>query len=279
MLPALPLELWTQVLSSITDSCYLPRTWLNCRRVCHLLKVATEMAFIDVYLPQMTICVELAEMLELTYVGLSSDGEFADFKQSVEQQGAQQRLTQGVQAGFEDPTERIWQREHYRYAVSIEKGSPSMLYHTWLMGLVEDTGFPDLHMDITNRGMAFRWKPLLSTMFGEIEYRKWLLRHLSDHSVSNDSKEDRNTTDEEERMKITEIELHVRRIRPRNRAWNLSSEGDRRQEWQVNALQAYRTDDEVGLEENWGTFYNHVRPRYRLARLFEKQTTPQYAQG
>ncbi|KAK8061753.1 hypothetical protein PG994_008119 [Apiospora phragmitis] len=53
--PHLPLEVWTRIISKIIDCRYLPRVWLNCRRVSYALKVATETAFIAKHLPHTRI--------------------------------------------------------------------------------------------------------------------------------------------------------------------------------------------------------------------------------
>jgi len=49
--PRLPPEVWTRIIGFVTDCHYLPRVWLNCRRVSHAFKVATETAFISKHLP------------------------------------------------------------------------------------------------------------------------------------------------------------------------------------------------------------------------------------
>ncbi|KAJ1329658.1 hypothetical protein MN608_06394 [Microdochium nivale] len=46
----LPLELWIRIIGFITDSRYIPRVWLNFRRVSSFFKAATEFAFCDSHL-------------------------------------------------------------------------------------------------------------------------------------------------------------------------------------------------------------------------------------
>ncbi|KAK7752191.1 hypothetical protein SLS62_005935 [Diatrype stigma] len=50
-LPELPVELWAHIIGFITDSRYLPRTWLHFRHVSRAFKFATEMAFVGKHLP------------------------------------------------------------------------------------------------------------------------------------------------------------------------------------------------------------------------------------
>ncbi|KAH8204154.1 hypothetical protein TruAng_001706 [Truncatella angustata] len=272
MLPPLPLEIWTKILSCDVDPRYLPRTWLNCRRVSRAFKAATEMAFVDVYLPRMTICVELSEMIELVYGGLSVDRQFVTLKQSLDDQdGAPSRISESTKRQWREQLSRTWTKEHYRYVDLIQKGSPSILYHIWLEGYVEDPGFPDLSVDIEKRTLAFRWKPMLSNMFGEIEYRKWFLR--KDVERGNSLRFRRGKLGQlrnSDAARVTAVELHVRRIRLRNGAWDLSSTNEKRQTWQVSALQAFRSDDEMGQgeEQGWGTFYDEVRPRFPAQAIY-----------
>ncbi|KAK6068211.1 hypothetical protein SCUP515_09706 [Seiridium cupressi] len=264
MTPGLPLEIWAKILGHVTDPCYIPRTWLNSRRVSHAFKAATEMAFVDVYLPQTRINVELAEVIELTFDGLLEDRGFVRYKH-VFPPNPPSRISRSTFLHLQQHTERIWQREHNRYLDRIKEGSPHLLYHISFMTYVEDPWFPDFDEDIpTKRSLSFRWKPMLSTMFGEIEYRKWLLRRELEAEEENGPASSKIGVD----LRRVDIELHVRRIRPQNRAWDTSPTCNRRQEWQVSSLNAYRprgiTDS--GPEEDWGTFYNHVTPRFKLGR-------------
>ncbi|KAH7033522.1 uncharacterized protein B0I36DRAFT_110186 [Microdochium trichocladiopsis] len=48
--PPLPLELWIRIIGFVTDSRYIPRAWLNFRRVSSSFKAATELAFSDRHL-------------------------------------------------------------------------------------------------------------------------------------------------------------------------------------------------------------------------------------
>ncbi|KAF7518233.1 hypothetical protein G7054_g13535 [Neopestalotiopsis clavispora] len=262
-IPALPLEIWTRILGHVSEPHYLPRTWLNCRRVSHAFKAATETAFADVYLRRMVIRTELAEIIDLTFAG------FAEHDRSVvcfghapdDRRDAPPRMPPELMARLEQQTERAWTREHQRYLDSIQNGSPSLLYQIWLMGHVEDTGFPGLKMDISCRSLWFEWKTLLSTMFGEIEYRKWLLRKaLETLHERGDETAWRDHPPQDSLSRMASIEMHVRKLRP----WNAASKPgrDRRQEWQVSALQAYRSDVAVWWtqEESWGIFYDETMP-------------------
>ncbi|ETS86008.1 hypothetical protein PFICI_04033 [Pestalotiopsis fici W106-1] len=264
-IPSLPLEIWTRILGHVSEPHYLPRTWLNCRRVSHAFKAATETAFTDVYLRRMVIRTELAEIIDLTFAGFAeNDRSVVCFAHApADRRDAPPRMPPELMARLEQQAERAWTREHQRYLSSIENGSPSLLYQIWLMGHVEDTGFPGLKMDISSRSMWFEWKTLLSTMFGEIEYRKWLLRKEIEASLGEGNEESWGESPPQDAIsRVANIEMHVRKLRP----WNAASKPgrDRRQEWQVNSLQAYRPDLGVWWreEENWGVVYDEVHPRY-----------------
>ncbi|KAH8678349.1 hypothetical protein BX600DRAFT_507301 [Xylariales sp. PMI_506] len=463
-LPHFPLEIWVHILGSVTDARYLPRLWLDGRRVSRAFRAATEQAFAHSYLPRMRICVELAELLELSFAGFSPPGEEEKRKgsgggggggspsnlffsappgsspssaaapaphpaagsvkeeegerderhQRPSGQGSTGDLSQqsvngegisktqntnsrvvkeegggiGARGGEVDggggeqsrekedhtarayfrqlrsaarqhpdgtykkplrmpselrdrleraATERVWSREHARHLHSLATGSPTMLYTVWLGTnggggsggggsgssggssgsggcMVEDPGFPGLEVDIAGRMLSFRWRPLLTSMFGEIEYRKWAFRRevLAAETVTENREEKEEedgtlagvgdvsdsasptatttttttttATAETTQRGSTEalrgpksarsgkdqswdyahlhgLELQARRRRRRNRVWSRTFESDRRQEWLVNALMAYRTQpQDHGLgqeeEEGWGTFYD-----------------------
>lgn len=264
--PELPIEIWIRILGFVSDFRYLPRTWLNCRRVSHAFKAATEMAFTDVYLTQMTIRVEMAEVLELKFDGLSPDREFVRFRHlTADKPSIPSRIPSTLRARLERETERVWQREHDQYLISVQNSAPSLLYQVWLMGFVEDPGYPNLSVDTAKRTLSFRWKVMLSTMFGEIEYRKWLCRKARMED-GGDITTDRSEAEQldAESVQRRNIEMCVRKTRPRNRGWNRFFESWRRQEWQLDALLAYRADIETksDLEEDWGTFYDLVEPKY-----------------
>lgn len=228
------------------------------------------MAFVDAYLPQMTVCVEIAEVLELKFDGICEDGEFIHFRESpAGQPNVPSRVPPELRRRLEQQTERVWEREHERYLSSIQDQAPSLLYHVWLIGYVEDPAFPDLQVDTSMRRMRFRWKSMLSTMFGEIEYRKWNLKQLESPGLIGAM----GIADvaEAERALQRTIEMHIRKSRPRNSGWNTQFSSWRRQEWQLDALLAYRLDQELELdiEEGWGTFYDDVRPRHGLISCVE----------
>lgn len=264
-LPTLPIEVWVRILGSITEYRYLPRTWLNSRCVSLAFKAATEMAFIDVYLPQMRICVELAEIMELGYDGLSRDREFINFREfPAHQTNNYSRIPAGLRRRLEQQTERAWQKEHESYEQSVLSCAPRLLYHVWIVGYVEDPVFPDLQVDTAARKLSFRWKPMLSTMFGEVEYRKWLFKKTLDNIGLGEAGGIADDTGEAQRVLARNIEMHVRKLRMWNSRWDKHFSSWRRQEWQLDALLAYRGDGltKLDLEEGQGKFYEYVKPTH-----------------
>jgi hypothetical protein len=244
---ALPLELWVLGLGSVTDACYLPRLWLNCRRVSRAFRAATEMAFADIYLPQMKVCVELAHLLELTFDGLSHDGARACFRhQPAADDGVRPlRIPAELQRRLDQELVRLWKREHDMYLRYLEECAPSLLYTTWLMSLVEDPVFPDLEIDFSERRLSFVWKSMLSTMFGEIEYRREKARAGAIEEEGGPSEQSQLQAAAPKGVdgrsnRDYEIELEVRKQRVRNHAWARRFNAERRQEWQLKALVGYR---------------------------------------
>lgn len=249
--PALPFELWVHILGSVTDSCYLPRIWLHCRRVSHAFRAATEMAFADVYLPQMKVCVELSRLLELSFDGLSGDRTRARFRHrpgAADGEARPLRIPVELQRRLDEEPVRLWTREQERYLKSLDDGTPTLLYTTWLMGLVEDAAFPDLEVDFSERRLSFTWRPMLSMMFGEIEHRRRMsMPSIADQEETEaDAWPGENDTDTDSDIynseRLYRIELQVRKQRSRNHAWGRRYDAERRQNWQLKALLGYRQE-------------------------------------
>ncbi|KAI0155694.1 hypothetical protein BJ166DRAFT_339766 [Pestalotiopsis sp. NC0098] len=272
--PALPLELWTKILSSLTEPHYLPRTWLSCRRVSHAFKVATEAAFTDVYLRRMVIRTELAEPIDLTFSGFSEDRSFVCFRHDSAAATANNpplRMPPELRARLEERAEQAWEREHQLYLDSMQTSAPRMLYQVWLMGHVEDTRFPGLQVDIPSRSLRFEWKPLLNNMFGEIEYRKWILRGEWESLLAESDELELKWFPPDTGIPhmAAVIESQVRTVRTWQHAWNPGS--NRRRDWQIKALRAYRDlgDKWWQQEEDWGRFYDEVPPRFTRKECLE----------
>ncbi|KAK8009138.1 hypothetical protein PG991_011689 [Apiospora marii] len=186
--PYLPLEVWTRIISSITDCRYLPRVWLNCRRVSHSFKVATETAFVATHLPHTRIEFEtgIAEVLwdvdgneiwgggglVVKFGHLREDGERAVFvgdhayeKNKSVQLSRGGTLYEKIISDWRDSLMELL--EEPAYAINQPR------HILFVRREVNDTELPELEVDFDNIEVSVLWKPMLSMLYGEAEYFKW----------------------------------------------------------------------------------------------------------
>ncbi|KAK7985549.1 heterogeneous nuclear ribonucleoprotein r [Apiospora saccharicola] len=150
--PHLPLEVWTRIIGFVTDCHYLPRVWLNCRRVSHAFKAATETAFIRKHLPHTHIEFDVRTKEVLRDVNENKVGlddivvKFSHLSEDRER---------AVFVG-----ERPYEEDK---CVRLSSGG----------GDVNDTVLPGLQIDFDKVEVSVLWKPMLSMLYGEAEYLKW----------------------------------------------------------------------------------------------------------
>ncbi|RYP36274.1 hypothetical protein DL767_003427 [Monosporascus sp. MG133] len=213
----LPVEVWAQIISFITDSRYLPRTWLHFRRVSRAFKHATEMAFISSHLPHADLIFREHRSsfhadLIFPKVVFKFD-RLADGDRSravfVRKHPAESLREISVVAdggggaarddnNLFDLTMRRWRETMEPYATHAaaqqqqqqtpKKSSPSSPSYAWrphvlaVRRVVNDTALPGLEVDYEKQEISVLWAPMLSLLFGEEEYIKWAKKVDYQHS-------------------------------------------------------------------------------------------------
>ncbi|RYP22003.1 hypothetical protein DL765_001909 [Monosporascus sp. GIB2] len=208
----LPVEVWAQIISFITDSRYLPRTWLHFRRVSRAFKLATEMAFVSSHLPHADLIFREHRSsfhadLIFPKVVFKFD-RLADGDRSravfVRKHPAESLREISVVAdcggggggggarddnNLFDLTMRRWREtlEPYAAHAARQQTSKSAPY-AWrphvlaVRRVVNDTALPGLEVDYEKQEISVLWAPMLSLLFGEEEYIKWAKKVDYQHS-------------------------------------------------------------------------------------------------
>lgn len=202
---ALPLELWERIICNITDSRYLPRVWLNFRRVSHLLKAATEHAFVTAHLQYTDLAFEPLSVVRdkdenkytlnvlLQFHRLSDDGDRAIF--APEHPGPdyewmkEVEMDDGGEETLHDHYMTLWKRIITPYVSSPEQQAARQMCPMHVLAvrrLANDTELPGLEADPGRMQLSVLWKPMLSLFFGEIEYQKWAEKVVHQHKSDDD---------------------------------------------------------------------------------------------
>lgn len=199
--PPLPLEVWECIIAQI-DAKYHPRTWLNIRRVSHLLKAATEHIFATEHLPQSRIefrPLVLREaslsrnpeviQIQLSFEGLSDNGNRAIF---TSKNGFHDLKSIGVSSHAHGANKTVYDAFLHRWN---ELGRPYTQTRPSIEDLcfpnhcfvlyrdVNDTELPGVQIDLKRVTVSFLWKQMLSIFYGEIEYGKWASKVMAQHAV------------------------------------------------------------------------------------------------
>ncbi|RYO85194.1 hypothetical protein DL764_009218 [Monosporascus ibericus] len=202
----LPVEVWAQIISFITDSRYLPRTWLHFRRVSRAFRHATEMAFISSHLPHADLI--FREQRSIFHTDLIFPkvvfkfDRLADGDRSravfMRKHPAESLREISVVAGggarednnLFDLTMRRWRETLEPYAThaarqQTPKSSSSYAWRPHVLAVrrvVNDTALPGLEVDYEKQEISVLWAPMLSLLFGEEEYIKWAKKVDYQHS-------------------------------------------------------------------------------------------------
>ncbi|KAF2140231.1 uncharacterized protein K452DRAFT_359889 [Aplosporella prunicola CBS 121167] len=175
--PQLPLELWTHVLSFITDSEHIPKLWVSGRRVSRLFRVATEDAFLKT---QLKVNTRIKFFPQRTEFWQDDKAWFFNFTMCFD------RLTEGgSRAVFKDIRSETWLRDHgYPFDQFMAKWKKEMNNYTgldddlpllpeetpWMIInriLVHDSGLPGLRVDYDSREISFEWCGMFDKFYGE----------------------------------------------------------------------------------------------------------------
>lgn len=195
----LPLEVWECIIAQI-DSNYHPRTWLNIRRVSHLLKAATEHVFAAEHLSQSWIefrplilrepflaRTPKAVEIQLSFEGLSGDGSRAMF---ASKKGFDNLKDMQMPSYAQGNTKTVYDTFMHRWHESARpytQPCPTVEdvcfpNHCFVLHReVNDTELPGVKFDLERVTVSFLWKPMLSIFYGEIEYRKWASKVMYQH--------------------------------------------------------------------------------------------------
>ncbi|RYO78334.1 hypothetical protein DL766_009214 [Monosporascus sp. MC13-8B] len=207
----LPVEVWAQIISFITDSRYLPRTWLHFRRVSRAFKHATEMAFVSSHLPHADLIFREHRSsfhadLIFPKVVFKFD-RLADGDQGravfVRKHPAESLREISVVAdcgggggggarddnNLFDLTMRRWRETLEPYAThAARQQTPKSAPYAWrphvlaVRRVANDTALPGLEVDYEKQEISVLWAPMLSLLFGEEEYIKWAKKVDYQHS-------------------------------------------------------------------------------------------------
>lgn len=203
----LPLEVWERILCSITDTRYLPRVWLNCRRVSTVLKAATEHAFARTHLRHTDISFMPSEMVHdkddnkytldvmLKFNRLSDDGTRAIYV--PDHPGPDYDWMKGVEmdrgAGEETLHAQfmaLWRSIITPYiSSSPEERARCHMEPSHVLAvrnLANDTELVGIEADPARMELSVLWKPTLSLFFGEDEYQKWADKVRFQHKKQDD---------------------------------------------------------------------------------------------
>ncbi|KAK7914183.1 hypothetical protein PG985_011886 [Apiospora marii] len=178
--PHLPLEIWTRIVGFITDCHYLPRVWLNCRRVSHALKVATETAFIARHPPT-----PASSSIPGARSHLSEDGSRAVFvRENAADYEAYKSVRLSSGGTLYEKTIRDWRR------ICTGCMEDPTIHINWPRHIlyvrreVNDTVLPGLQVDFDAIEVSVLWRPMLSMLYGEAEYLKWAQKVERQHNVT-----------------------------------------------------------------------------------------------
>ncbi|RYP77387.1 hypothetical protein DL771_001182 [Monosporascus sp. 5C6A] len=202
----LPVEVWAQIISFITDSRYLPRTWLQFRLVSRVFKHATEMAFVSSHLPHADLIFREHRSsfhadLIFPKVVFKFD-RLADGDRSravfVRKHPAEslREISVGPCCGgaldhdnLFDLTMRRWRETLEPYAAhAARQQMPKSAPYAWrphvlaVRRVANDTALPGLEVDYEKQEISVLWAPMLSLLFGEEEYIKWAKKVDYQHS-------------------------------------------------------------------------------------------------
>jgi hypothetical protein len=190
-LPFLPPELWYLVIASITDSRYLPRVWLNFRRVSRFFKHATESVFAAEHIPRSRleflafdpVIDENREPQNLDFAldfdRFSEDGSRAIYtdKAMAGEHGAA-RLLGDEDLTVHDECVRQWMARATAYLAPPPANRRDAPPYVFVMRrIANDTELPVLEIDCRRFRASFEWRPAMTALFAEEEYRKWGDRH------------------------------------------------------------------------------------------------------
>ncbi|CRK11188.1 hypothetical protein BN1708_010064, partial [Verticillium longisporum] len=185
-LPYLPPEIWMHIIGCITDSRYIPRVWLNLRLVSRFFQLLTERVFANCHLRRSRleflafdpVTDEHRQPRDLNFAldfdRLSDDGLRAVYtdKAMAGQHGTSRLIASD--ATVHDECVKQWREKVTAYLAPPPTNRYDVAPHILVLRrIANDTELPNLRVDYDRFEASFDWRPALSKLFGEEEYRKW----------------------------------------------------------------------------------------------------------
>ncbi|EEY17036.1 predicted protein [Verticillium alfalfae VaMs.102] len=186
-LPYLPPEIWMHIIGCITDSRYIPRVWLNLRLVSRFFQTVTERVFANCHpptqpprvsgllTPSLTNTASRAtSTLPSTLIVFSDDGLRASTptRPWPAQHGTSRLIASD--ATVHDECVKQWREKVTAYLAPPPANRYDVAPHILVLRrIANDTELPNLRVDYDRFEASFDWRPALSKLFGEEEYRKW----------------------------------------------------------------------------------------------------------
>ncbi|KAI3330213.1 hypothetical protein F4824DRAFT_479114 [Ustulina deusta] len=190
--PQLPNEVYLHIVELITDSRYLPRVWLDFRRVSRNFKAITESVFARKHLPHTII--DFPTITDIVYdkdgnkhrpgLGLhfeklSGDNDeravFSELREDYH------KSTEILLDDSEDNPEdtlckyvtTLWKECFYEYSLPAPETAFSTPPHILsVRRIVNDTALPGLEVNWERHAISVLWKEMLTSLFAEEEYLK-----------------------------------------------------------------------------------------------------------
>ncbi|KAI0814135.1 hypothetical protein GGR55DRAFT_634142 [Xylaria sp. FL0064] len=184
--PQLYTELYMLIIEFITDLGYLPRVWLNFRRVSREFKAITELVFARKHLPQALITFpsitgtvydvdddkhQLSLALEFQKLTGDNDERAVFSEDRYYYDGSSKaRLSESGRTLLTEITDQ-WKHYFYDYAMPAPNTAFSTSPHVLsVFRVVNDTALPGLEVNWEEHTITVLWKEMLTALFGEEEY-------------------------------------------------------------------------------------------------------------
>lgn len=194
-----PLEVWERIIGLISDDRYLPRVWLNFRRVSRTVKAATERVFVTMHLRRTHIGFDPFPSIRdrnenkykldvlLDFNRLSDDGSRAIYAPKDPRDWEWMKeihMSETNTFSLYDHFIQEWRSllEPYLAENPNENDFSRPSHVLTFRREANDTELPGLMVNFERSEALVLWEPMLSMFFGELEYKKWADKVNFQHS-------------------------------------------------------------------------------------------------
>lgn len=164
----LPNELWDLVLENLEHEPVV--LWLTCRQVCRGFRDAVELAFRRNVLSKALVEYKAATPIRLTFAGFSDDGKNAILR-DAEPESHYTREFWNLRDIISQWKWTVGGYTGHSLDRSPQEAQPPRfdqpLYTIHLVGRVNDTVLPGLHIDFAERLIEFDWKAMFDRFYHE----------------------------------------------------------------------------------------------------------------